>query len=346
MRRWLGLALLFPVCSFAAGVCKPVDLRPLLGAPLHQGNSGYCFAHTSSVLIRAKLGLRVSPMQLATTYLLANPEELSGPADSAVRNLLTPGFFADWKKSRLEEPGNYSPEKILTPEGLLNTGGDELQTLTAANYIGLCDESKLPTGKNVYKNYLRDIKAFHARRVVEGIPREEMELPIGEVADPEARAMAWSFRHWVSRRCGEARLPELPLVPTEISLAPNLRSFRRLQSLSLAATIATGRSRVMEAVDRELDRGNPVAIGYALSDIMPGESSQDAGLSPVPAEVDHASIFAGRRELDGKCYYYLRNSFGKEIAGYKPKLKERFENGGVWVLPEELPSLYSAVWLE
>lgn len=343
--RWIiGLTFLLSGSARAEAPCGFVDLRDRLGPPLHQGDSGYCFAHSSSALIQAKLGVRISPMQLATGYLLATPDELSGAADEAVKSRLTPGFFSQWHTDRSQELGNYSPEKILTPDGLLNTGGDELQTLVVANFLGLCDESRLPTGADVYKKYVKEIAAFHARRAERGIPPEEKERSIGEVTDPEARGMAWSFRHWVEHRCGANWLPRVPLLPTEMSLAPNLKSFRRMQRVA-SASIAPAQNRVMEEVNRQLDRGNPIAIGYALSDIMPEQKSVLAG-APIPADVDHASVFAGRREVGGRCYYYLRNSFGKETDGYAKNLKGRVENGGVWILPEEIPSKYSAVWLE
>jgi hypothetical protein len=345
MRWFLGLALLITLPAAAAESCGFVDLRERLGPPLHQGDSGYCFAHSASTLIEARLGVRISPMQLATGYLLTNADELTGAMSSSVTDRLTPAFYHQWHSDRAQEPGNYAPDKILTAEGLLNTGGDELQTLVVANYLGLCDESRLPTGDGVYKKYLKNIQAFHARRLEHGIPPDERNRPIGEVADPEARAKAWSFRHWVENRCGVNWLPRSPLAPTEISLAPNLKAFRRLQR---TVSFTAGQSRIMDVVNAQLDRGNPIAIGYALSDIMPGEASVQSVQTgqPVPADVDHASVFAGRRLVNGKCYYYLRNSFGDTEEGYVPALKGRLEQGGAWVLPEEIPSMYSAVWLE
>jgi hypothetical protein len=344
MRWWHSFGLFVTFAAAHAETCAPVDLRAKIGPPLHQGDSGYCFAHSSSTLIQARLGVRVSPMSLAMGYLLATPDDLSGAADEAVKARLTPAFFDQWHRDRTEDPQNYGPGRILTEKGLIDTGGDELQTLAVANFFGLCDESRLPTGETVYKKYLKSIAAYHARRVRNGtIPPEERERAIGEITDPEARAMAWSFRHWVERRCGTPRPPRIPLVPTELFLAPSLKSFRRVQRLGLAATLPA-QNKLLAAINRQLDRGNPVSIGYALSDIMPEQASVLAG-SPVPAEVDHASVLAGRRTRGGRCYYYLRNSFGTD-SGYASFLRGRYEDGGVWVLPEEIPSLYSAAWLE
>jgi len=341
------LILIFAALDANAGDnCAPVDLRPLIGAPLHQGDSGYCFAHTSAVLIRAKLGISVSPMQLATHYILANPEEISGAADPEVKKRVTSEMIRTWRIDRNLEPQNYRVDRILGENGLLDTGGDELQALLVANFLGLCPDSRLPTGAEVYKEYLESIRKFDKERWQKGIPPEEMNRPIGEVKDPEARAMAWSYRHWVEERCGTPFFPALPLLPTEISLAKNLQQFRRLEAMHFL-TADQARNIVMKAVDEHLARGVPVAFGYSMGDLMPGSALMiSKKMSQTTSEVDHASIFAGRRRIGHKCYYYVRNSFGESPEGYRPQFKGRIEQGGVWVLPEEIPSLYSAVWLD
>jgi hypothetical protein len=324
--------------AFAGDDCSPVDLREQIGTPFHQGDSSYCFAHTASSLIQARTGFRASPMALAVGYLLTNPDDLSG-GTAAVREKLTPEWIAAWRHDRNAEPSNLDSDKILTLHGLLDTGGDEEPTIMVSNFQGLCPESRLPTGKDVYKKYLRSIREFHASRVSRGVPAEGA---IGEVTNLEAQAKAWSYRHWVEKHCGTPATLKEPLIADGMSLAKNLKDFRRQQALLAATALRLNQGRVMDAVNRQLDRGNPVAIGYALADLMPGEAAED---SDSPRPEDHASVFAARRKSGGRCYYYLRNSFGQEKGDYLPSLKGRFEDGGVWVLPEEIPSLYSAVWL-
>lgn len=335
----LSSLLLLSGRANAADTCSAVDLRSLLGPPMHQGDSGYCFAHSASSLIEARTGFRASPMALAVGYILTNPEELSGAVDPALRAKLTPEFFAKWRKDRNEDPENLTPERIFTPEGLIDTGGQEEPTVIVANFRGLCPESRLPTGKDVYGNYLQSIRAFHEERVKRGVAPEG---PIGEILGEESQAKAWSFRHWTEDRCGTPVPLHEPLLADTIALATNLKELRRKQHLLLATTLRLEQNRVMDAVNLQLDRGNPVAIGYALGDLMPDEVVE-AGDAPRPE--DHASVFAARKLMGGRCYYYLRNSFGQERSGYLASLRQRFEDGGVWVLPEEIPSLYSAVWL-
>ena len=230
---------------------------------------------------------------------------------------------------------------ILGEQGLLDTGGDEEPAIVASDILGFCPEKRLPTGKNVYKYYLQRIGAYHAARQSRGVPAEG---PIGEVVGDDARAKAWSYRHWVERHCGAPVMFARPLLTDSMSIAKSLKDFRRKQRLQLVTSLRLGHERVMDAVNLQLDRGNPVAIGYALADLMPGEATK-AEDGPAPRPEDHASVLAGRKRVGGRCYYYLRNSFGQEKGEYLPSLKPRFENGGVWILPEEVPSLYSAMWI-
>lgn len=349
MRQWwLFLVLVaLPFSPALAGGpedCSPVDLRPLIGPPMDQGDSGYCFAHTSSSLIQAKLGVRISPMQLATHYLLVNPSELGGKVPPEVKALLTPEFFAFWQKDRATEPESYSPDRILTENGLVNTGGEEYPTLVVANFLGLCPESRLPAGLEVYKPYLASINEFHRQRALRGIPAHELREPLGAIPDPVARGMAWSYRHWVEMKCGPRLRPSQPLLPRMISLAPSLRSFRALERAGLLT--ATARNNVLAAINAALDSRRPISIGYAYADLIP-DTEEKAQKAASAEEVDHASVIAGRRKVGGKCYYFVRNSFGDEKDdGYHAKFKGRLESGGVWVLPEEVPSLYNAVWLD
>ncbi|MFX6182898.1 hypothetical protein ABTF56_21520, partial [Acinetobacter baumannii] len=76
---------------------------------------------------------------------------------------------------------NYDDGRILGLHGLLDTGGDEEPTILASDLMGLCAEAELPTGKDVYKKYLHEIRAYHAARVARGAPNEGA---IGEVSDP------------------------------------------------------------------------------------------------------------------------------------------------------------------
>ena len=79
-------------------------------------------------------------------------------------------------------------------------------------------------------------------------------------------------------------------------------------------------------IDQALSRNELPAIGYDVSFL----AEQD-----VKKPVSHWSTIVGRRRgSDGKCYYGIRNSWGKECQGYKPGVK--CKNGYLLVSREDL----------
>lgn len=254
-----------------------------------------------------------------------------------VRAHTTTELLKYWRDDLRSETQYYDADKILGEEGLVGAGGDELPTLLVANYFGLCPNTHLPTGEKVYEGYLASIQEYHRKRSEAGIDPSEGELPIGEVQGVESRMKARSFRQWVASRCREKFRPWKPLLPVMFRLAPNLKAFRA--KALLGKIVEGGRAQLQASIDESLNRGDPVSIGYALGDLLTEESRANA------EQVDHASVLAGRRRIGKHCYYFLRNSFGNDLSGYRKQFAGRLEDGGVWLRLDEIPSLYSAIWL-
>ncbi|MGZ3712755.1 MAG: hypothetical protein ACXVBE_13410, partial [Bdellovibrionota bacterium] len=304
-----------------------------------QGNTGHCFAHTSADLIAAATGRRVSPLDLATSYVLADPEKVKTSRDSAVQNYLQekPAFLTQWRKDRGEEPKNFTKEKILTDEGIYWTGGEEMQTIFLANVFGLCDQSKLPDGEANYDSYLKQINAYHQNRLQrQSYSPEERSEPIGEVKEPEARIAAHSFQNWVYQKCGRHWLPRHALLPEVFQFAKDLKAFEKLNSLHALDSVDVN-GKIFEKIDELLDHGQIVSIGYSANDIMKISKDFPSG--------DHASVIAARKTEKGKCVYFVRNSFGDSSDDYLTHFKKSYEAGGVWVKAKDLKSIYSAVWI-
>lgn len=340
-RLFLGIAFLaFQAPAHAAdGACGEVDLRPALGPVLDQGITGHCFAHSSADLIAAATGRRVSPLDLATSYILSNPEPILNSRSPAILDYLRerPKFLADWRKDRNDEPENFTTAKILSDEGIYWTGGEEMQTIFLANIFGLCDQDKLPAGDPAYTEYLASINAYHQGRLArrEYSERERTD-PIGEVAEPEARIAAHSFQNWVNLRCGRHWLPAKPVLPDTLRFAKTLKEFEQLNSLNAFSTVDV-HGQLFEKIDQQLDRGQVVSIGYSTNDIMKYDKNYPTG--------DHASVIAARKTQEGKCYYFVRNSFGDSSENYLARFRRTYESGGVWVRAKDLKSIYSVVWI-
>lgn len=333
------IALLFFSGVAIAGSCDPVDLRPVLGPALDQGNTGHCYAHSSADLIAAATGRRVSPLDLATTYILASQEPLRNSRRPEVQEFLRShsSFLTDWKKDRSDEPQNFTKEKILTDEGIYWTGGEEFQTIFLSNIYGLCDQARLPSGEKNYEQYLKTINSFHVNRMVNrDFSDGELIDPIGEVTEPEAKLAANSFQKWVRTRCGMGWMPGRLLVPETLRFAASLRQFEALQALATFAGVDTN-GQLFEKIDELLNQGKIVSIGYSANDIMKRSKEFPSG--------EHASIIAARKEKDGQCLYFIRNSFGDYKDDYLARFKKSYEQGGVWVRSKDLPSIFSTVWI-
>jgi hypothetical protein len=319
--------------------CSEIDMRAQLGATLDQGQTGHCFAHTSADLIAAATGHRVSPLDLATSYILSDPEQVKNSRNRALMEYLRnhPNFLAEWKTERGEEPELLTPKKILTTGGIYWTGGEEMQTIFLANVFGLCDQDRLGTGEANYDFYLRGINAYHQDRMLHrNYSSRELSDPIGEVTDPQAKLAAHSFQNWVNLRCGIHRFPARALLPETLRFGKDLKQFQAIMALPAFAALDVN-SKLFEKIDELLEHGKVISIGYSANDIMKKSKEFPSG--------DHASVIAARKLVNGKCMYFVRNSFGDTSDDYLPKFKKSYEHGGVWVQGKDLKSIYSTVWI-
>lgn len=348
MRRgvWvLGLALLLAGASAAAADgCAPTDLRSTLGAPRDQGDTGWCFSHTTADLISQRTGIRVSAFDVATTFILGNPTQLLQSQDPEVRRYLAenPDFVEKLNNSRGSEPENFERKKILTDEGLYNTGGDEDYAAVMGNIKGLCRESDLPSGTKNFERSLREIRRHHAK--TPGKLQCDPARPFGNdfhaITDRGSQIAALSFQDWVDKKCKRVPSPA-PLIPVAMRGADDASDWEKLRT-SNPAEHEKRRKALAEEIDRALGAGRAVAIGYNAYDIEAAEPGDDK------RHGDHSSIIAARKMIGGKCHYFLRNSRGADCSEYTPAFKKKCEKaaGGVWLTLDEIPSLYGVISLK
>jgi hypothetical protein len=338
IRLFLYLAFFYPPIN-ALAECTTVDFRPQLGAPRHQGNSGFCFAHTSADLISQAIGTRVSAMDLGVNYVLGDEKKLKSKEPEVQRYLKNNAdFVKNWKSDRGSEPENLNARNILTENGVIFVGGTEPTAIFLANFFGLCRESRLPSkDENSLENHLQEIRQFHKRRMNHGYcDLAEIKEPIGEVREWMAKLSAHSLRNWVNETCGERVFPQQPLIPKMDSLADSLEDYQKLIRRKKIDAVK-GREKMFTSVDARLNEGKVVAIGATWNDLLK--------LDPRHPSGDHSFVIAGRRMIKGECHYFIRNSVGEDSSDYLPAFKRRYEQGGVWVKPSELPSIYSVTYL-
>ncbi len=336
----MGLALAVVSASSAAlspahaSSCSPVDLRPQLGAPRDQGNTGWCFSHTAADLISHKTRLRVSAFDLAVQFAATELEALERSPSPEVREYLRthPELGPIIEEARIADRDTLLPEKILTEDGLFSHGGIEDGALLVSNHQGLCLDRNFRDGEKGFAAHLKELNAWVRRK--EAITGATSRSDIPE----KSRPIFSKVMGWLNQRCQtRAELTEA-MLPDSLYIARSLKDFYAKQE-SGSFPAKRLQKRLIARVNQALDEGRVVAVGYSAFDIT--ERAEDETL----LDGDHSSIIAARREAKGKCEYFVRNSWGASCELYlKPYLSGcEKRHGGAWVQLKDLKTLYSVV---
>lgn len=323
--------------AHAGGTCSDKDFRASLGEPRDQGDTGWCFAHTTADLITQKTGRRVSAFSIATDFILADLGKVRASQNPEIRAFLRrhPRILSVIRDSRREDVENYKADNILTDKGLYNTGGLEDGALLLASAGGYCEDGKLPSGEENYEKNLEEINRFYHRRKV-SCP-EVVPGAIGEISGGVSQVAAKNFRDWVDEKCGERFFTTPPILPKMAYIAKDMPQFEE-KFKGRPKERRKEQEKLWKEIDENLDAGRVSAIGYNAYDI----STLPAGENP--RDGDHSSIIAARRMRDGVCEYFVRNAYGKDCDYVEPYQSTcEKEQGGTWVPRSALKTLYSVV---
>lgn len=316
--------------------CGAIDLRPQLGPPRDQSDTSWCYAHTSADLVSQATGVRVSAHDLATTFMLGDPERLRSMPGTSDYLKANPDFLRKLRAGRAENKSELTPHAILNMEaGLMSLGGQEDETILLANLKGLCRHAQLPDSEK-YETNLAAIQKATWRELNVACENGHVASPIGDIEENLSRIMAHSFQAWVDDKC-KPRVPiSKPLIPRVVDVATSARAYQnRLKKGEITKEGAL--KTLFEEVNRSLDAGKAVAVGYSAYDFMKKEKGDK------DIHGDHSSVIAARRNINGVCHYFVRNSFGQDCDDYKKGLQCEKQNGGVWVKAGDFKTLYSVI---
>ena len=349
MLKFILIQLIFLSNLFAKETCSPIDLRESMGPARDQGISMWCYAHSAADLVSQKLAQRVSAMDLATTYLLADERKLN-TSDPLISSYLKsdPDFFHRLKKWRRDEAEAYEANRFFTEKGLFYLGGFDQDAVLLSSINGFCPDKDLPGSEELFNVYLKELPTFaKAQCGAGGLTHCKATTPskMGEIDDPNSRALGLIFQNWVNQRCLHRLKPKETIIGRSYDVADSIEEYQqKIKSGELKVNQVL--KKMIKEIDRNLEMNRAVSIGYDLSDLSaPDEEALEEPGTPSP--VDHSSVIAARKMINGQCRYFIRTHIGNHCTYYdhlNPYCEK--DAGGVWVLPKDIPSLYAVIHLD
>ncbi|MGV7031125.1 hypothetical protein [Methylobacterium symbioticum] len=314
---------------------RPADI------PVGQGDSAICFAYATADMISQRVGRAISPLDVATKFYFADPARLATLRDGRIAAHLRahPHYLADiaWSRNAVDIAKEHNPG--LEPYFDRLEGGEEDAAALLYNLDGLCDERDLPSHEG-YAHFTRFFLAARYGAVVRA-PRmcfRSTGATVDKLRSRRADAVNDAWLREVARRCRRRPSP-VPLLPVSYRVAANQLEFMDL----LEAGTPPGRAqldRMLAMVDYALDHGRAPTIGYSWY-ILEERDPKDPDLA-----ADHSSTVIARRKVGGRCQYRVQDNTGEYCARMRPGIRERCDNGRIWLTEAELrATLYSVIYL-
>jgi len=321
--------------------CDHLDLRPQMGAPWDQGDTGWCYAFTAAQLVSFKLQKKISAFDLALQANFSSLEELKKLEDPRIQSYLkiNADIFDQIQETRSLESERLRSSKILTPSGFLEVGGEEHHAILMANTKGFCLENSLPSQENAMKKTF-SIAQKKWLKSEQNRKSADLQTPqiLGILKDPRAKRAAKALLDEADLRCGPRLKLANPLLPVSILAAEDAAGLKRTFPTQKALT--WNRNRMFSHINQALNEGRPVTIGYDAHEVQDTPNDGESG--------EHSSLIVARKKMKGTCYYFVRDSYGKSCDQYQTKFKSRCEEaqGGIWVKDTDLNSIYSVIQLK
>ena len=317
--------------------CSTIAPPPIIEMPHSEGDFAVCFAYGSADMIAQRIGVAVSPVDLATGYFLADADH---PLCYGRPGLRDPAAAISIAESRrgVEVTDETNPRRTPYVDRL--EGGEERFAVQIANVRGLCHESDLPSIEG-FHDYLGQLYYFRflalaatetkiCRKGLFGVPPELRD----DMAD--AANIAWL--NYVETRCQRFKSP-VPLKPVTYHIVDDLEALLRQKAKGWTPSPAQEHE-AFARIDYALDHKRYPVVGYSyevLEKRMPGEQDRD---------IDHSSVIIARKMMDGACHYMVQDDSGESCENFYPHLHGRCTLGRIWLTRRELlETLHSVTYL-
>jgi hypothetical protein len=346
-----ALALIAPACAIGADrgllpanpnyreniACSTIAPPPMIAMPHSEGDFAICFAYGSADMIAQRIGVAVSPVDLATGYFLADADH---PLRYGPKEFRDPAAAFSIAESRRGVDITNEANPRRTPYVDRLEGGEERFAVQIANVRGLCRERDLPSIDG-FRHYVGPLFYFRflalaatetkiCRKGLFGVPPELRD----DMAD--AANIAWL--HYVETSCRRFKSP-VPLMPVTYRIVDDLEALMRRKATGWTPSPAQ-EYEAFARIDYALDHQRFPVIGYSyevLQKRMPGERDRD---------IDHSSVIVARKMMDGACHYLVQDDSGESCVNFYPHLRDRCTLGRIWLTrPELRRSLHSVTYL-
>lgn len=321
----------------SARICPEPSNMPLL-----QGDSLICFAYSTAAMISQRIGVVVSPLDVATKYFFANPASLAKISSPAVQDELRRlgRYAARIRLNRSDVDIEKDSNKSRRPYVDKLAGGEEDLAALLYNIGGVCKDADLRS-----YNGFGHARAFLRKQRVKWslfAPPKVSYRTIGSAPrglhSARADAVNNAWVHHTNRLCERTPLP-VPLLPVAYRMAADRAAVLRMLAVGREPPKAK-MDHMLAMIDYALDHGRAPAVGYTYW-VYEERPDDDPDLT-----ADHSSVITGRRKVGGACQYRLRDNVGEFCSAMYPAISARCRNGRIWLTETELRSaIYSVVYL-
>ena len=322
--------------------CKTVSQEKKMGAAFDQGSLGWCYGYVAADLYSFELNLppksRVSPLWMSATHQLTDRDEIKEAYFNNVVNRqdiasLLIEYNIKHKNNEKDEDGKYKNSYQLTSAEVLslrqNSMASKNKTALSESAGGLIrnaleismSQNRVCTTTDL-KNF-ENLKPSTAAWVIEksskGINcnhKSNLENNLIDIVEIKKAAVK-AQKDFINSRCSlpNPKYNRKKVVDLNYSVENPMPSEKRKQALY--------------DMNESLDKNSIFGISYRaklISKFDPGQHDY------------HASTVIGRKLIDNKCFYQIRNSWGPGCDQYKDdNANIKCEHGGsIYVEEDEL----------
>jgi hypothetical protein len=276
--------------------CRPADivdhhpkLKEHFSTPRNQGEVGWCYGFVASDLLTVELGVPVSSIHSSMLYHKRRRSTLSHKA----RKLLSASYrkmnedslnkISIGGQTKLALQAIFKNKNICSEK---NLPFNSMRILGTQGLIKSFEELKTQF-QSIKNENIDDLMCNNINNFVTLNP--ELDINFNQLYQAlRLKTADNAFTALINSHCSD--LLKVPKLKVRSILKP--RGKRRRTKL------------YFKKINKLLDEGKPIGITYHTAHIK------------VDGEQNHGSVLVGKKWIDGKCQYKIRNTWGQSCKGY------------------------------